>query len=350
ATLSQGSFYEGILDKPHYILANKPILVGAFKKTCGTNSLNLGDPFFTIMPPVEQYLEEYRIINVQVLDSNNSRVYQEQFITVILPRTSFESFRIDGTPLSINDFSDIPGGLYIYANIKVSDGVHYLKADTGFGIVIYGYGQANSYGYIGGCNFLRLNYLEPQITTIETDSCFISKGIAYKRRPKDAPLSNFVVIDTLSFNCELYSYLNNKDTVFFAFKLNDRYQDGKYAVFVTDTMNLNSQVLEEWIPGFTFAVNGNKPGAIQTINEETSTGKYFCFNVSISNFGFLPKELKGLYFKNSKITPKNFQPTLVQPGEKLDLEFCLSFQNLNSSFREVFGCFLIFSGKTISLE
>ncbi|MFN3781466.1 MAG: IgGFc-binding protein, partial [Candidatus Kapaibacteriota bacterium] len=48
ATLSQGSFYEGILDKPHYILANKPILVGAFKKTCGTNSLKLGDPFFTI--------------------------------------------------------------------------------------------------------------------------------------------------------------------------------------------------------------------------------------------------------------------------------------------------------------
>ncbi len=327
ATLSQGSFYEGILDRPHYIFANKPILVGAFKKTCGRDNDNLGDPFLTIMPPVEQYLEEYRIINVQVYEPGNLKVYLEQFITVILPRQSFESFRIDGLPLSKNDFFDVPGGQYVYANIKVSDGVHYLKADTGFGIVIYGYGIANSYGYIGGCNYLRLNYLEPQITTINTDSCFISKGIAYKRRSKDAPLSNFIVIDTQLFNCELYFYLNKKDTIFFGFKLNDKYQDGKYAVYVTDTMNLNSQVLEEWIPGFTLAIHGSKPGDIQFVNNEICTGKEFCFNVPISNFGFLPKELKGLYFKNLKIFPKNFQPTVIQPGEKLEFEFCFSFKN-----------------------
>lgn len=327
ATLSQGSYYEGFLDKPHFIVSNKPILVGAFKKTCGAGQNYLGDPFFAIMPPVEQYLDEYRVLNAQASEIDKPKVYLEQYITVIIPKVSWESLKIDGLSLSLSDIVDVPGGQYVYANIRVSDGVHYLKADTTFGIVVYGYGAANSYGYIGGSNFLRLNYLEPQITTLQTDSCFIAKGIAFKRRPQDAPLSSFTIVDSLLWNCELYSFLNKSDTIFFAFRLKDNSQDGRFGVFVSDTMNLTSQVLDKWIEGFTFAIEGTKPGEIPIIKGEVAAGKAFCFDVPIVNHGFLPKVLPNVFLKNSKIYPKNYQPIEIGSGEKHILNVCFSFSS-----------------------
>ncbi len=324
ATLSQGGFYEGTLDRPYYISSNKPILVGAYKKTCGTGPSYLGDPFFAIMPPMEQYLDEYRVLNAQASEIDIPKVYQEQYISVIIPKVSWQSFRIDGSTLSLSDIIDVPGSQHVYANIRVSDGVHFLKADTSFGIVVYGYGNANSYGYIGGSNFLRLNFLEPQITSLPNDSCFIGKGIAYKRRAQDAPLAQFNLVDSLTFNCELYSFLNKRDTIFFGFRLKDIYQDGRYAVYVSDTMNLYSQVLEEWIPGFTFAIKNQTPGQIQLVKGETSTGKDFCFDVPIVNNGFIQKRIVGIYLKNSKKFPNSFVPTDIPPGGEIVFNFCVT--------------------------
>jgi hypothetical protein len=325
ATLQQGKFYEGILNSPHSITASKPILVGAFKKTCGMGGTDyLGDPFFAIMPPVEQYLDEYRIINSQAFE-NNSTVYKEQFITVIVPKVSWESLRIDGSALNVNDIMPIPGGEYVYANIRVSDGVHYLTADTSFGIVIYGYGRANSYGYIGGSNFLKLNFLEPQITTLQTDSCFVSKGIAYKRRAQDAPLSNFVIVDSLLQNCELYSFTNKGDTIFFSFRLVDVNYDGHYVVYATDTMNLTTQILDQWIPGFTLKLENEKPGELQVVKGELATGKDFCFDVPILNYGHFSQEITAIYLKNTKIYPKTTFPISIEPNDKYTLTFCFTF-------------------------
>ncbi|MCX7908732.1 MAG: T9SS type A sorting domain-containing protein [Ignavibacteria bacterium] len=323
-TLNQGEFYEGVLNKPYFVSSNKPILVGAYKKTCGSGFNYLGDPFFAIMPPVEQYLDEYRVLNAQAAEVDKAIVYLEQYITVIIPKVSWQSFRIDGAALSLRDIIDVPGSQYVYANIKVSDGVHYLSADTTFGVVIYGYGNANSYGYIGGSNFLRLNFLEPQITTLNTDSCFVSKGIAYKKRPQDAPLSKFVVIDSLLLNCELSYFLNKQDTIFFDFRLKDNFQDGRYAVFVSDTMNLGSQVLDVWIPGFTFGIENQPQNVFKEIKAEIATGKDFCFKVPIINYGNLSKVLTSAYLKNTKILPKNFQPTRLNSGERVELLFCFT--------------------------
>ncbi|MEJ5287278.1 MAG: T9SS type A sorting domain-containing protein [Candidatus Kapaibacteriota bacterium] len=331
ATLNQGGFYEGILDKPYYISSDKPILVGAFKKTCGGDSIYLGDPFFAIMPPVEQYLDEYRVLNAQAFEFGVARVYQEQYVTVIIPKSKWDSFRIDGLSLSLADIVDVPTSDYVYANVRVSDGVHYLKADTTFGVVIYGYGNANSYGYIGGSNFLRLNFLEPQIQTLKTDSCFISKGIAFKNRPQDAPLNKFYIVDSLMQNCELYSFKNTGDTIFFGFRLIDIYQDGKYGIYVSDTMNLTSMVLEEWIPGFTVSLENQKPGELKIIKEAIATGKEFCFGVPLVNYGRFQQTITRMYLKNTQIIPKNFTPiTLLPDGDKFVFNFCFTF-NVDTS-------------------
>jgi hypothetical protein len=330
-TLKQGGFYEGNLNRPYYISSNKPILVGVFKKTCGSGGTGtLGDPFFAIMPPVEQYMDEYRVINSQAYEydsffGNYGKVYQEQYISIIIPKVSWQSLRIDNSSLALADIKDVPNSEYVYATIRVSDGVHYIKADTGFGVLIYGYGGANSYGYIGGSNYLILNYLEPQITTLKVDTCFVSKGIAYKNRPRDAALRDFVVVDSLLFNAELYQMENRSDTIKFAFRLLDKFKDGRYGVYVVDTMNLVSQLLVEWIRGFTLGVEGKQPGEVISISGETATGKDFCFDLPIFNFGRFPQNLNALYLKNTKIFPKNFSPQSVEPSQKVNFQFCFTF-------------------------
>jgi hypothetical protein len=326
STLNQGGYYESSLDKPYFISANKPILVGAYKKTCG-NQGNLGDPFFAIMSPVEQYLDEYRVLNAQAYELGKSKVYEEQYITVIIPKSKWDSFRIDGLPIGVSDISDVPGSGYVYATIRVSDGVHYLIADTTFGVLIYGYGSANSYGYTGGSNYLRLNFLEPQITTLNTDSCFISKGIAYKNRQQDASLSKFYIIDSLLLNSELYSFVNKQDTIYFGFRLVDIYNDGRYAVFVADTMNLTSMVLEEWIPGFTLALENQQSGKLVEVQGEIATGKEFCFGVPIVNYGRFPQSVFSVYLKNTKIVSKTNFPVTLNPSEKYVFDFCFTFPN-----------------------
>ena len=330
-TLKQGGFYEGNLSRPYYISSNKPILVGVFKKTCGSGGTgSLGDPFFAIMPPIEQYMDEYRVLNSQAYEyladlGNYSKVYREQYISIIIPKVSWQSFRIDGASLALADIRDVPNSEYVYATIRVSDGVHYLKADTGFGVLIYGYGGANSYGYIGGSNYLTLNYLEPQITTLKVDTCFVSKGIAYKNRPRDASLKDFVIVDSLLINTELYQLEKHSDTVKFGFRLLDRFRDGRFAVYVVDTMNLESQLLVEWIKGFTLGNEGKMPGELITVSGETATGKEFCFDLPIVNYGIFSQNINAIYLKNTKIFPKDFVPQSVEPLQKVNYQFCINF-------------------------
>lgn len=329
-TLNQGEYYEGVLDAPHYISSNKPILVGGFKKTCGSGSNFLGDPFFAIMPPIEQYMDEYRVINSQAFEfrmSSYQKVYEEQYISIIIPQVSWQSFRIDGASLALSDIKQVSNSEYVYATIRVSDGVHYLWADTGFGMVIYGYGGANSYGYIGGSNYLILNYLEPQITTLQSDTCFVAKGIAYKNRPKDAAIKSLIVVDSLLINTELSQNKVYSDTIFFSFRLKDIFQDGRFATYAIDTMNLVSQLFVDWIKGFTLSIENKKPGEIVSIIGEAPTGNDFCFNIPIINYGIFNQNISSIYLKNTKIKPKNFLPITLDPKQKVNFQFCFSFAN-----------------------
>lgn len=58
----------------------------------------------------------------------------------------------------------VPNTIFSYAQIKVSPGSHYITADEPLGLMVYGYGQAISYGYLGG---LRLPKTP---TSVETEN------------------------------------------------------------------------------------------------------------------------------------------------------------------------------------
>lgn len=331
-TLNSGGYYEGILNKAMFITANKPILVGAFKKTAGNgNAINVGDPFFLVMPPIEQYMNNYRVINAQIYERDQFSnyyfpVYVEQYISIIIPKSHWQSFRLDGSPLLPGNIVNMNSVDYVYATIRVTDGVHYAEADTTFGIIIYGYGDANSYGYIGGSSYLNLKYFEPKVKTLGTDSCFVSKGIAYKYGARDADLVDIFIIDSVTQNVELYNKTYSKDTIFYSLRLKNIYNDGSYGLFVVDTIGLQSPLFVEWVPGFTVCSDGYRNTTnIPVIKDTTSVGKDICFAVNLENYGRFEQTITRAYLKNIGITLGGTTPFNVQPFSKYQLTFCLNF-------------------------
>lgn len=129
------------------ITAEKPIMVAAYEHSVdqyGDSSLpGLGDPFMMLVPSPEQYDSAY------VFHSIPHREFTRHFINVTVPTTAVGSMKLDGAPLEAN-FQRFLDTEYYFATIELPAGSHSIRADAPFGLMVYGYGQANSYGYIGG--------------------------------------------------------------------------------------------------------------------------------------------------------------------------------------------------------
>jgi hypothetical protein len=54
---------------------------------------------------------------------------------------------------------DIDGTTYIAATCPVSGGAHRLESSLPSGIMVYGYYNVGSYGYAGGSNLTRINFI-----------------------------------------------------------------------------------------------------------------------------------------------------------------------------------------------
>ena len=153
--LNKGEFYEDKLTDASYVRASAPILVAQFKKTSDFSStggpLNSGDPFEMLIPPVEQFIKNYKVINIQARQSSTSdKIYTEHNLTITTQDTSLSTILLDGNPVQPDSFKSIPTSNYYYANIRVNEGMHTISSDSNIGVYVYGYGEANSYGFCGG--------------------------------------------------------------------------------------------------------------------------------------------------------------------------------------------------------
>lgn len=335
-TINKGEFFEDVLDRATIITSNNPILVGGYKKTTSDilgGFSRLGDPFFVLFPPVEQYMQNYRVLNAQAYDLNTrEKTYEEQYITIIIPTGYAQSFKIDGSFPNNITFSTVPSSDFVYATIRVSDGVHFLEADTTFGVFIYGYGEANSYGYFGGSKFKRLNFFEPYITLIPSDSCFVAKGIGRKRKPTDAPLSQLFVVDSLLENSRLSSLELTEDSVLFTFQLVNNYKDGRFGIYIIDTLKLKSDILEGLIPGFTLSAIGYEE-SIDCPNHQVTIakGKEICLRTEVVNYGRFLQKVYRVYLKNSQIEKVFISPLEIPTGSKSLIELCFKI-DVDTSF------------------
>lgn len=154
--LNKGKFWDLPLDMPLVIDATKPIMVVILDRSANrTGGGRTGDPSMIVVPPTEQFMRFYTIGCV-ASSVMGAELYREHFVTALIPTSAVASLEVDGSKNFTASVRSILGTASSIVTIPVNSGAHRLRADSAFGVFVYGYGSAESYGYTGGMAFERL--------------------------------------------------------------------------------------------------------------------------------------------------------------------------------------------------
>lgn len=155
ASFVNNFYYEFLSSTPNKIESDKPILVAQYFTTqrCEGNG-SPGDPDMIYLNPVEQTIDQVTLNSMQPSTGTNLNTH---FINVVLKNdpAAINTFKLDGA--SYTNFTTVPTDpAFVYAQITTTSGTHNVSCDTGFNIIAYGFGNAESYGYSGGTNLKDL--------------------------------------------------------------------------------------------------------------------------------------------------------------------------------------------------
>ncbi|MCB2261509.1 MAG: hypothetical protein LGR52_00970 [Candidatus Thiosymbion ectosymbiont of Robbea hypermnestra] len=166
ASLGAGRFFDRILVDPALIEADRPILVGQYALGSAYDGV-VSDPFFTLVPPSEQFLDRY-------IFATPMSGFRSHFISIVAPTDSLSSLNLDGRPVDGSRFRPIRRSGYSGGALELTPGTHRIEGDGPFGILVYGFDSHDSYGYPGGMAFTRINPLgdrfAPTIAEVSVDS------------------------------------------------------------------------------------------------------------------------------------------------------------------------------------
>jgi hypothetical protein len=130
--------------------ADHPVLVGQILVSNQyVDGPALGDPSLTVFPPVDQFRQDYVIL---------APGSWTQSWAVLITRPG-ASISIDGNELlacTIEPAGEVGGITWETRRCALTVGVHRLAGDLPFGVVIYGYGAAGSYAFVGGADVRRI--------------------------------------------------------------------------------------------------------------------------------------------------------------------------------------------------
>ena len=142
ATLNRGQLFEQLVGAGSVITSDQPILVTQYSN--GTTFDNVtSDPFEVIVPPAEQFLNSYTV-------TTPASGFDTNFINVVAPTASIGTVTLDSVAVPAASFTPIPGSTFSGAQLAVALGSHTLGGARPFGVTVYGFATADSYGYPGG--------------------------------------------------------------------------------------------------------------------------------------------------------------------------------------------------------
>ena len=145
ATINAGVFYETNLAGYNEITASNPVMVAQFAKG-STCAAGIGDPFMMLIPPKDQFLTSYTICNVTL--ANTTGV--QHWVNVLAPDNALGSIYEDGVLIPASAFVQIGTTNYYAAQRTMTGGSHTFNGTIPFGVLVYGWAYAESYGYSGG--------------------------------------------------------------------------------------------------------------------------------------------------------------------------------------------------------
>lgn len=326
AVLGRGQVYDAALETPLFVEATGPILVAAVHKTSNAGQVsNIGDPFMMLIPPVQQFLSHYRFLTVQkytVSSGFAEPVYREQYATAVLPLEA--ELWLDRRPIPQALYQPLGGSGYAFVWLPVTDGVHDIEArfpggrPAPLGLYVYGYGPADSYGYIGGCNFRLLDTSPP--TVAARQECFAISGTIYDTAATDSRLQAVEVVQAENVTVTLEPFPEPADSIRFRAELVNPFADGFFELRARDSAGYE-QRWEFAIPGFTIQVS---PAQLQL--RLLRDGQRYCRRLTLLNTGAFPQELHRLEMvgtlpPQSTVTLRPSDSVLL-PQESRELELC----------------------------
>jgi hypothetical protein len=146
ATLNTGQFYSALFTSASTVTSNNPIQVMQYSNGTEFDGVS-ADPFDITIPPTEQFLNSYTI---STEPSGADPNITQNYLNFVAPTSEVSSVDLDGTALPASDFTPIPGSTYSGAQVAVDFGSHTVSASLPFGLTVYGFGNADGYGYPGG--------------------------------------------------------------------------------------------------------------------------------------------------------------------------------------------------------
>ncbi|MFZ4400427.1 MAG: gliding motility-associated C-terminal domain-containing protein [Bacteroidales bacterium] len=146
--LNAGQVHQFNTNQPTFIQSTMPVFVYQYAQ--GVNCDGVGDPFSLIVPPMEQAIGDI------TFNAFTSSIITSYFVNIVTPTTYSASLTLDGTPVIFNTVTANP--FYSYARIAISSGNHRILSPNKFTASVYGFGQAESYGYSAGFSLNNLQY------------------------------------------------------------------------------------------------------------------------------------------------------------------------------------------------
>lgn len=145
-TLDAGQFADAEVVESFEIIGSQPILVAHYLVSQQDHRIprSKGDPSMILAVSSEQFRSDYIVLTPDR--------YAEDWITIIRPARA--PILLDGTAVPDSAFQAFGTNEFEFAHVAVEPGPHVLVSPTEekFGIAMFGYNNAVSYGYPGGLN------------------------------------------------------------------------------------------------------------------------------------------------------------------------------------------------------
>ncbi|HDQ25276.1 MAG TPA: isopeptide-forming domain-containing fimbrial protein [bacterium] len=159
ATINKGQFYQVIITNPSYITSTNPLLVMQYANSAHYDPSAFGDPFMSIVFPLESFSSDYHTASYRLHDTPDPA-----YLNITAPISALGSVSVNGTLLGAGIFAPVPGTPYYYTQLAVPAGpaAYNVTAFEPFGLSVYGFYQYDSYGYPAG------GFLPPMPTQTST--------------------------------------------------------------------------------------------------------------------------------------------------------------------------------------
>jgi MYXO-CTERM domain-containing protein len=118
------------------------VLVAQFSNSTTYDNVALADPFMMLIPPYEQFLSKY------TLTTPASGFVS--YMNVVVANAGVGGVVVDGVTVPTAKFTSIGTSGFSGAQLPIGVGSHTLSGTLPFGSFIYGFAQADGYGYPGG--------------------------------------------------------------------------------------------------------------------------------------------------------------------------------------------------------